>query len=207
MFIYCDLETSGSMPQTKFKPLQIAIYLNPGKWIVKDIRHKELMCSSEAMGVNKIDVASLADPLRTPLVLADKELSSFVWDNADANFPHKNRIVGFNAPSFDLAYIREYFPKLTKRIHPYSGVDLNSALVVANGGMEYLQEAKDAMKWYASLQMPEVIKNRGAHDALYDAAEAHAILPALLNGQLLEIMEDWKSTTGYRRPEAHVTTV
>ena len=173
-----DLETS-STDQHNGVILSIGLY-DPsgnnwgGRHYYTEIRYTEpIPISAESMRVNRLKTTLLDNPNLPTLQEAENE--AIYWINKINSKPYSYIPVGFNVGTFDMAWIKVHMPELHKKFG-YRSVDLNSLMIAeAVNRKSHLLELK---KWYKKKTESSALRicQDGAHNALFDAAQAIFIL-------------------------------
>jgi len=173
-----DCETSGTTEEHQM--LSWGMYINNTTYKHWNIAHSNVFLSPSAMRVNKMKAQDLDKGVSTNVF--SQELLAWINDNLGQfdkhNSVNKVVIVGFNVGSFDRPFLKRTVQGRTINKFSHYTIDLN-AILMGLLGQERAEVAKQALKKEArsmmSIQDPEIVE-LGAHNALYDAAEAHHIL-------------------------------
>ena len=122
---------------------------------------------------NKLKTTLLDNP-NLP-TLEEAEDKALWWIRKNHSKPYSYIPVGFNVGTFDMAFIKIHMPRLHE-MFGYRSVDLNSLLIAeAVNRKAHLLELK---KWYKKKVESSALRicQDGAHNALFDAAQAIFIL-------------------------------
>jgi len=173
-----DCETSGTTDDHQM--LSWGMYINRDTYKHWNIAHSNVLISPAAMRVNKMRAQDLDQGVSVNVF--SKELHAWINDNLGQfdkhNSVNKVVIVGFNVGSFDRPFLERTVQGRTISKFSHYTIDLN-AILRGLLGQERAEIAKGSLKKEAAAMMRRInpeIHDLGAHNALYDAAEAHHIL-------------------------------
>ncbi|MBI2020100.1 hypothetical protein HYS94_01640 [Candidatus Daviesbacteria bacterium] len=189
--ISLDIETSTSDVNTGVLLSIAMVSFNTGDRIEKNIRHRYLSLTPEAMRVNQIDTLMLDSDTRDPLEQAEEQLMWWLDRNTSPELS-LSRLqpipVGMNVGSFDMQFVRKYLPQISKKFG-YRSLDLN-ALFFA----EALKENEDFTKLKTRYYEPamefasKVVPHLKKHNPLFDC-----YINCSLLSQVTKVVPKWMS--------------
>lgn len=169
--ISLDLETSGLDVHENTILSVGCVRLSDLTSFYADVRHKSLNVSPEAMRVNKIDITTVDDAKRKALSQVDLVLRD--WLRSDPFYKEGKTYtlipMGMNVGTFDMTFVRKYFPK-SAALFGYRSIDLNTlAFVQASKTEMTFKEVKKAAKVIGMSYAHDHVPDLGPHHALWDA--------------------------------------
>lgn len=168
-----DIETTGLLPeQGQILSVGLVDY-DTGKSAYWQIEHALYSVTSEALRVNRIDLATWKG---CPLQQASYGIRQFIEDN------YANKIViplGLNVGSFDMTWMRKYMPTAVEVIG-HRSLDLNSLIasesIDTNAPFQHLKDLYTDLAYSKVKNSMVVSDDLDSHHALFDAYTNCAML-------------------------------
>lgn len=165
-FLGLDLETTGSDPPPRHQLIQVGAKMpGPGgPEFVSDVGYPNgtYAYTEEALKVNRFTIERIeAGPSPESV---DREFAN--WLNRIGATAKSIRPIGWNVASFDVIFVRWYFPQASA-FFSYQSVDLNAVcFTLAEAHGRSFHGYKDAAKAYAR----KMLGVDNSHDAGFDAS-------------------------------------